>query len=397
MRETHMQVARHHGRAFAISALAAIAAMTAATIGSAAAHVDKGVSTTLVEPSTTGAGITAETDSARYHVVVTPNHRRGAQLVVMLPGSNVGAAGYSDFTTHAAELGYAAISLTYPNRGTIGAACQAADAGDSCFAQARGEIVFGAGVPDPKGVSYSSDKVSVDAANSIVGRLIAVIDHLAADDPFWNKFLIHDKKSPYTAAHRGHVRLNYKLLILAGHSQGGGHAAFLAMRTKVHRVVMLSSPDDTNVASGTAQWITGDSATRLDHYWGLRHEGEGPYGQHVAQVWDVLGGDGVGAGDNTSEVDVGDGSGDPKGSHRLVLPGDLGTPLANHASTAYDGYYLAGVPEAWTYMLTGGGDSGPGNGPSASHGQDLQVTVPEAAPGKSVWSIDDSFTPGQRP
>ena len=367
MRETQHS-ARHHAPTsarrgkLAMSAVAAVATMTAAATGSAAAHGDRGVSTDVVEPSTTGVGITAETDGARYHLVVTPKRHRSAKLVVMLPGSNAASSSYGDFTTHAAELGHAAISLTYPNRGTIGAACQAADAGESCFTQARGEIIFGTGAPDPQGVSYSSDKVSVDAANSIVGRLIALIDHLAVDDPSWNRFLIHDTLSPYSATHRGHVWLNYRLLILAGHSQGGGHAALLAMRAKVDRVVMLSSPDDTNLATGTAPWITARSATPLDRFWGLRHEGEGPFGQHVAQVWDVLGGKGIGAGDNTSEADVGDGSGDRFGSHRLVLPGDLGTPLANHMATAYDGAYLAGVPDAWTYLLTAEGDRGRGHG-----------------------------------
>ena len=33
---------------------------------------------------------------------------------------------------------------------------------------------------------------------------------------------------------------------------------------------------------------------------------------------------------------------------------DQGSALANHMSTAYDGAYLAGVPQAWTYLLTAG-------------------------------------------
>jgi len=359
--EASRQPIGHDGRRIAgrsrlaVSVLAAVTAVpavaTAATISGAGAHPER-VRTTRIEPSTTGAGITAETDPARFHLVVEPRNRRDRRLVVMLPGSNAGAGNYSDFTTHAAGLGFAAISLSYPNRGTIGAACQATQAEERCFERARGEIVFGADVPDPTGVRYSSDKVDVDAANSISGRLIALIDHLAAEDGSWNRFLINDERSPYRAAHRGRVRLDHDKLILVGHSQGGGHAGFLATRTEVARVVMLSSPDDTNL-SGTAPWIVGGSATPLDRYWGLRHEAEGPFGAHVAQVWCEFGGRGIGAGDTTSEVEVADGSGDPKGSHRLVLPGDLGTPLANHMATAYDGAYLAGVPAAWTYLLGG--------------------------------------------
>jgi pimeloyl-ACP methyl ester carboxylesterase len=181
--------------------------------------------------------------------------------------------------------------------------------------------------------------------------LIALIDYLGANDPHWNRFLIDDPASPYVATHRGPVRLDHKKLILTGHSQGGGHAALWAMRAPVERVVMLSSPDDTGLF-GTASWVRGTSATPLDHYWGIRHQSEGPLGQHVPQVWSELGGAGVGAGDDTSEADVGDGSGNPNGSHRLVLTIDQGSFSANHASTAMDGRYLAGVPDAWTYVFT---------------------------------------------
>lgn len=344
-----------------VGALAIVAAVTAATMGGGMARPDSaGATTTVVEPSSTGVGIAFEPDAARHHRVVVPDGPRAPHLVVMLGGSNVAAGGYSDFTAHAAELGYVAINLSYPNRGTIGAACQATQAAERCFEQARGEIVFGAGVPDPNGDVYSSDRVSVDAANSISGRLVALIDHLAVEDPSWNRFLVEDASSPYTAAHRGPVRLKHQKLILAGHSQGGGHAAFLAMQVPVERVVMLGSPDDTT-QSGTAPWIGDASATSLDRFWGLRHQTEGPYGQNIARVWGEIGGLGVGAGDNTSEVGVGDGSGDPAGSHRLVLTEEQATVLSNHMSTAYDGSYLAGVPEAWTYLLTGD-EPGPSRG-----------------------------------
>lgn len=334
----------------ALAIVAVVSAVSAASVGVASAQ-PTGTTTTVVEPSTTGSGIAFEPDSTRYHQVVVPDGPREPQLVVMLGGSNVAAGGYSDFTEHAAGLGYAAINLSYPNRGTIGAACQVTQAADHCFEQARGEIVFGEGVADPNGDSYSSDKVSVDAANSVYGRLVALLGNLAVDDDWWNQYLVDDASSPYTVAPRGPVRLDHQALILAGHSQGGGHAAFLAMRTQVDRVVMLGSPDDTT-QSGTAPWIGQNSATPLDRFWGMKHQSEGPYGQNISRVWGELGAVGVGAGDNTSEVGVGDGTGDPQGSHRLVLTVDQSDALANHMSTAHDGSYLVGVPEAWSYLLT---------------------------------------------
>jgi len=329
----------------------AVAAIIVATIFGGAQSADA-ITTTMVEPSTTGAGINTETNTNNYHRVVLPDDLRLARpLVVLLPGTNSPPANYDDFTFRAAELGYPAVNLRYLNAFTVASVCQQSMDPD-CFWQIRGEIVFGAGVPDPQGVPYASAGASVDAANSIVGRLVALIDFLAVSDPNWNRFLIDDPTSQYIAAHRGPVRGDTRKLILTGHSQGGGHAALWAMRAPVDRVVMLSSPDDTGLF-GTASWAKSTSATALDHFYGLRNFNDGALGRNVFQVWNDMGGGGVGFGDITSTVDVGDGSGNPNGSRRLLITIELGSDSNNHASTATDGRYLPGAPTAWTYLLCG--------------------------------------------
>ena len=349
----------------------AVAAIIVAIICGGAKSADA-VSTTLVEPSITGAGITAETNTDRYHRVVLPDDLRlGRPLVVVLPGTGAAPAAYDDFTFRAAELGYPAINMRYLNAFTVASVCQTSTDPD-CFWQIRGEIIFGAGVPDPQGVAYSSAGASVDAANSIVGRVIALIDYLAAGDPNWNRFLIDDPTSQYVATHRGRVRLDSRKLILTGHSQGGGHAALWAMRAPVDRVVMLSSPDDTGLF-GTASWAKSTSATPLDRFWGLRNFKEGSLGQNVFRVWNDMGGGGVGFPDDTSTVEVGDGSGNPNGSHRLVIPIDLGSDSNNHNSTAMDGRYLPGVPTAWTYLLTADGVQGDLNADGVPDCKDLAI------------------------
>ena len=221
------------------------------------------------------------------------------------------------------------------------------------------------------------------------GRLIALIDYLAVGDPNWNRFLINDATSQYVATHRGPVRLDSRKLILTGHSQGGGHAALLAMRAPVDRVVMLSSPDDTGLF-GTASWAKGTSATPLDRFWGLRNFKEGALGRNVFQVWSDMGGGGVGFGDDTSTVEVGDGSGNPNGSHRLVIPIDLGSDSNNHNSTAMDGRYLAGVPNAWTYLLTANGVQGDLNEDGVPDCKDLAIV--KASFGKRAGQ--PGFDPG---
>jgi hypothetical protein len=349
----------------------AVAAIIVGNVFGGAKSADA-ITTTLVEPSTTGAGISQETNTARFHRVVVPDDLRvGRPLVVFLPGTGASPAQYDDFVARAAELGYPAVNLRYPNAFTVASVCQPSPDPD-CFTQIRGEIIFGDGVPDPQGVAYSSAAASVDGPNSIVGRLIALIDYVAASDPRWNRFLIDDATSPYVATHRGPVRLDYRKLIPSGHSQGGGHAALLGMRAPVDRVVMLSSPDDTGLF-GTASWVLGTSATPLYRYWGLRNFKEGSLGQHEPLVWDALGGGGVGAGDDTSSVDVGDGSGNPNGSHRLVITVDLGSDSANHNSTAMNGRYLPGAPTAWTYLLTDDGVQGDLNQDGVPDCEDLAI------------------------
>src|SRR5262245_40204264 len=197
--------------------LSAVAALVVAIACGSAKSADA-ITTTLTEPSPTGPGTNGETNTNTFHRVVLPDDLRlGRPLVVVLPGTGSPPSNYDDFTFRAAELGYPAINMRYLNSFTVASVCQQSTDPD-CFWQIRGEITFGAGVPDPQGVAYSSAGANVDAANSIAGRLIALIDYLAASDPSWNRFLIDDPASQYVATHRGRVRLDYKKLIVSGHS-----------------------------------------------------------------------------------------------------------------------------------------------------------------------------------
>ena len=76
----------------------AVAAIIVAIICGGAKTADA-ITTTLVEPSTTGVGITSETNTDRYHRVVVPDDLRlGRPLVVVLPGTGAAPAAYDDFT-----------------------------------------------------------------------------------------------------------------------------------------------------------------------------------------------------------------------------------------------------------------------------------------------------------
>lgn len=71
-------------RSLRSSAVAAIIAVVVCGV----AQIAGAVTTTLVEPSSTGAGVLMETNSDRYHRVVLPDNLRvGRPLVVVLPGT----------------------------------------------------------------------------------------------------------------------------------------------------------------------------------------------------------------------------------------------------------------------------------------------------------------------
>src|SRR3954466_13197701 len=62
-------------------------------------------------------------------------------------------------------------------------------------------------------------------------------------------------------------------------SQGGGHAALLAMQHEVARVLMFGSPKDFNVHfNQPARWFSGPNATPLDRYFSFVHSADEGHG-----------------------------------------------------------------------------------------------------------------------
>jgi hypothetical protein len=316
-----------------------------------------------VQPAATGADISHEASPRAYHHVYRPANRNQANgdLLVFLGGSRSVPASYTDITAVAAARGYAAIDLRYPDRNVVGASCGRKldpDKANACFAGQRGATIFGSGVRYGPGMpTWSAPAVSVSRSDSVVNRLVALLRHLAAADPaeagYWRSFLVTNPASPYGGAYPDWARI-----VVAGHSQGGGHAAFLASTLPVRGAIMFSSVND-NVRGASADWITAPSATPLDRYWGLVNasdEKPGGYSPAVTTNWAGFGGAGIGAPEHLGTADVGDGSTNPAGAHRLRTdtPKCLGTVLTDlrcHNSTAVNGSAGPGVGTAWRHLF----------------------------------------------
>ena len=187
------------------------------------------------------------------HFAVNPNAAVTARgrLFVMLPGTGAVPRFYREVVRTGASRGYHAIGLTYPNDEAVGTLC-AANTDPDCAGKARREVILG---------EDTSPVVSVNSANAIAGRLSALLTFLNATFPNegWGQFLIGGQP-------------NWALITVAGHSQGGGHAAYMAKLFQLDRTVMFSSPGDVGIAPGSvALWLSLPNITPVSRQYGFTH------------------------------------------------------------------------------------------------------------------------------
>lgn len=245
----------------AVSSLAWRHVLTAAIVAwnSASAQLDEWDAEMqrpiLVKPSATTSGIAADFD--RSHFCYGPAddaaESRMDQLVVFLPGTGGAPSAYQGFLQTAAALGFHSIGLSYVNGESMGSYCGDAETG-GCFEQARLEVI--------DGTDRNSD-VTVDRANSIENRLLRLLQHLAASRPEddWGQFFSDEGES-----------VAWSKIVVAGHSQGGGHAGVIALHHKVARVLIFASTDWLNGGRRPADWMSAPSATPKSRYFALGHE-----------------------------------------------------------------------------------------------------------------------------
>jgi pimeloyl-ACP methyl ester carboxylesterase len=260
-----------------------------------------------VAPAATDPGITRALGD---HLVEFDQSRPlGNELFVFLPGTGSTAEDYRSLLQAVAADGMPAIGLNYPNSRTVESICQADGNGSDCYEEVRREIVYGVD---------TSPLVSVSRANSIVNRLVKLLQHLQ-----WSQYL-------------SGTQPRWDHIVIAGHSQGGGHAALLARDHTVARAVFFASPTDWS-STGTPDWLVAPSATPLDRYFGFVHTAD-----HVTPLlnWAAMGVPG-----SVTSVDGADAP--YGGAHRLTTSADVSFP---HGAVAVNAHLYADV---WTYLCCG--------------------------------------------
>jgi len=178
-----------------------------------------------------------------------PGLAPAGKLLVFLPGTGAIPQYYTLILAEAAKAGYHAIGLTYPNDQAIGTLCAAT--GGTCYGEARLEVLTGQAV---------SAVVTVDRRHSIEHRLARLLAFMQSTEPAgsWSQFLVGDST------------INWSKVSIAGHSQGGGHALFIAQRYAVWRGSAYSSGGDVLPGGATAAaWLGNPFATTGDRLYGF--------------------------------------------------------------------------------------------------------------------------------
>jgi hypothetical protein len=222
-----------------------------------------------VAPLTTDGAITSE---FQPHIAINPSPAAAlrGRLFVMLPGTGATPNTYREVVRTGAPQGWHAIGLSYPNDDAVGSQC-AASADPDCAGNIRRETVTG---------SDTSPQVSVDRANSIIGRLVSLLRYLSTNfpDEGWDRFLLGSEP-------------NWALISVGGHSQGAGHAAFLGKLVTLERVVMFSGTADPGPGpDGRALWLSFPNVTPADRFYGFTHTAD-PLASQAAVLsgWRQLG------------------------------------------------------------------------------------------------------------
>ncbi len=299
--------------------------------------LDAQVDSELIDPRDTDPSIDESTE--RHFVAIDPSNRSQEKLFLFFPGTDGFPGVYRTLSTHAADLGFHSIGLNYPNDRAVNILCALA-INMECYERVRLEILDG---------TDRTIAVEVERRNSIENRLVKLLQYLETNrsGEGWDRYL-----DP-----QGEIK--WEEIVVAGHSQGGGHAAIIASQHVVERVVMFASLDYNNLRSVPAPWIDDDNPTAKENYFALGQLGdEIVQPNRLQEVWTAYGLDDLGPLVNIDSVQT-----DFHGSHRLVTDGpfrdNILTPTPKHNSIAVDLNIpllddgSSALKDVWSYMMLG--------------------------------------------
>lgn len=274
----------------------------------------------LVHPNQTDANYST-TNKSHFIVRNTKNHLN--KLLLFIGGSFSSPYEYTFISEYAASRGFDVISISYPNN--VPAASLASSSDQFAFDNYRDEICFG---------NQVSNDVEVYFLNSINTRTIKLIQYLESTYPEqnWNQYLTPSNN------------IDWKKIVVVGHSQGAGHACYLGKKKLVERVIMFSGPNDYSTHfNSPANWLSDDGLTELSKQYALLHIND----EIISYDFQVLNLKDLGILTLSEEPLLVDNLSSPynnKNALSLNIPA-----FSNHNSTVGGN---AKLPNIWTYLLT---------------------------------------------
>lgn len=174
-------------------------------------------------------------------------------LLVSFGGTKSLPSDLKAFDEAAAGLGYDVLALDYAND-VISTYCRPAKEKD-CFNRFREENFSGRDLlPNP---------VRVDEYNSIAHRLRMLLKFVAQKDvKRWGRYFLADGDPDWSR------------VVVVGHSQGSGHAAYLGKKHALRGVVALAGPQDTYADGSVAAWVSDTGATPAENHAFLLHRAD---------------------------------------------------------------------------------------------------------------------------
>lgn len=239
----------------------------AALLGAAAAAAAQQRTALSVEPHATDARLAA--GEPAHWIAYDPSN--AGPLLVWLPGTN----GQPErgpralFDTVLAE-GYRLVALSYHDTQAVAQVCtpMRLRTQPACAGRLRQQRVWG-DQPDRPGDDRPED--------AIVPRLTHLLRHLAEHDPAgeWEAYLDGDEP-------------RWSRIVLAGQSQGGGMAAFLAQTRTVAGVVVFSGGWDHGANGDLAAWYRRRGATPPER-WHATYNTQEPQAGTLERIYRTLG------------------------------------------------------------------------------------------------------------
>ena len=283
-------------------------------------------------PSLTNSAIT--TFNNEHYIYLDTRTTLKNKLFIFLPGTTGYPAVYKLIVKKAAALGYHAIGLMYPNNSDIYTAA-GSNADNTQFGKCRQEIFDG--TDQTTGVSVNSD-------NCIKNRLYNLLVYLQGlhPDQNWQQFISNGE-------------VDWSKCTLAGHSQGGGHALYIAKKVSLERAIGFSSIDWNSSLSQSAAWIFDANTTPLSKVYSINNINDEifSYANVQTQLTDLgLTGPAISIDNNAPPY---------ANSHTLITSAasSISVLFPNHNMTSLDAYIpktsggavIPTLEAAWTYLI----------------------------------------------